>query len=95
MFGKTAVHDNPVVGNEDRGRLFTKALASLHTIMVKVLYVIKQSILDTSLGDEFLITRVRAPDTNEWEKVSHLMEYVKVGQDRSLVPGGKIMGMGG
>ena len=45
--------------------------------------------MDMSLGVEFLTVRVRAPNTNEWEKVSHPMEYVRVGQDQSLVPGGK------
>ena len=45
--------------------------------------------MDTSLDVEFLTVRVKAPDTNEWEKVSHLMEYVRVSQDQPLVPGGK------
>ena len=57
--------------------------------MAKVLYVIMRLILDTSLGVEFLIMRVGAPDTNEWEKVSHLMEYSRGGRDQSLVPSGK------
>ena len=62
---KTAVHDNLVAGNEDRGRLSIKALASFHKIVAKVLYVIKRSILDTSLGVEFLTMRVRAPNTDD------------------------------
>ena len=45
--------------------------------------------MDTSLRVEFLTMRVGAPNTNEWEKISHPMEYVRVGQDQSLVPGGK------
>ena len=45
--------------------------------------------MDTSLGVVFLTVRVRATSTNEWEKVSHPMEYVRVGQDQSLVPGGE------
>ena len=31
--------------------------------------------MDTSLGAEFLTLRVRDANTNEWEKVSHPMEY--------------------
>ena len=57
--------------------------------MAKVLHDSKSSILDMSLGVEFLTTRVRSPGTNEWEKVSHLMEYSRGDQDQSLVPGGK------
>ena len=41
--------------------------------------------METSLGVEFLTARVRAPDTNEWDKVSHLIEYSK----GTPVPGGK------
>ncbi len=42
-----------------------------------------------SLGIEFLTVRVRAPDTNEWGRESHLMEYSRISRDQSLVPGGK------
>ena len=89
---KTAVHDNLVEGNEDHGRGSTKALAPFHTIMAKVLYVSKWPILDTNLGVEFLTMRVKTTDTNEWGKEGHLMEYLKISQDQSLVPGGKMMG---
>jgi hypothetical protein len=85
----TAAHDNLVTGDEDHARLSIKAVASSHTIVARVLYVIKRSIMDTSLDVEFLTMRVRDPNTNKWEKVSHPMEYVRVGQDQSLVPGGK------
>ena len=54
-----------------------------------VLYVSKRPILDTSLDFECLTMRLRATDTNEWEKESHLMEYSRGGQDQSPVPGGK------
>ena len=45
--------------------------------------------MDTSLGVAFLTLRVRAANTNEWEKVSHPIEYIRVGQYQSLVTGGK------
>ena len=70
----TAAHDNLITTDEDRASQSIQAVASSHTIVAKVLYVIKSSIMDTNLGVEFLTKRVRAPDTNEWEKVSHLME---------------------
>ena len=85
----TAAHDNLVTGDEDCARLSIKAVSSSHTFVARVLYVIKRSIMDTSLGVVFLTVRVRAPNTNEWEKVSHPMEYVKVGGDQFQDPGGK------
>jgi hypothetical protein len=75
----TAAHDDVVTGDEDRARLSTKAAVSCHTIVARVLYVIKRSIMDRSLDVEFLTVRVRTPNTNKWEKMSHPMEYVRVG----------------
>ena len=51
------------------------AESSSHTTMEKVLYVSKQARLDTNLSIAFLTTRVRAPDTDVWEKLSHLIEW--------------------
>ena len=62
---KTAIHDNLVTGNDDRRSLSTKALASLYTIVAKVLFVSMSRILDKSLGVEFLTMRVGAPNSNE------------------------------
>ena len=70
----TAAHDNCVPC-----KLSIVAVESAHTIVPRVLYVIKRSILGTSLGVEFLTMRVRAPNTDEWEKVSHLTEYLRGG----------------
>ena len=53
---KMSAHDNLPSGNDDRKRLSTKALASLHLIVAKVLYASKRSILDMSLGVEFMNT---------------------------------------
>jgi len=82
---KTAVHDNLVAGNEDHGRASTKALAPFHTIVAQVLYVSKWPILDTNLGVEFPTMRIKTPNTNEWGKEGHLMEYLKISRDRFLV----------
>ncbi len=46
----TAAHDSLVTGDEDRARLFIVAVASSHTIVARVLYVIKRSVMETSLG---------------------------------------------
>jgi hypothetical protein len=74
---KTAAPDNLFVVNEDCETLSLEAAASFHTIDAKTLYVTKRARLDTCLNIAFLTTRVRAPDTDDWEKLCHLMEYLR------------------
>ena len=40
---------------------------------------------DVSTAIAFLTTRVRAPDINDWRKLSHLMEYLRVDRLCSLI----------
>ena len=49
----------------------------------------KRAILDTSLSVALPTTRVRAPGIDNWEKISHLMDYLNGDQDQSLLPSGK------
>jgi hypothetical protein len=48
-------------------------------------YVTKRARPDTCLNIAFLTTSVRAPDTDDWEKLCHQMEYLRGDQDRPLV----------
>jgi hypothetical protein len=61
--------------------------ADFHTIIAKTLYVTKRSRLDICLAIAFLTTRVRAPDKDDWEKLRHLMEYLRKDHARPLVLG--------
>ncbi len=70
---KTAAPDNLFVVNEDCMKLSLEAAASFHTIVAKTLYVTKRARLDTCLNIVFLTMRVRAPKTDDWEKLCHLM----------------------
>jgi hypothetical protein len=78
---KTAAPDNLFVVNEDCKKLSLEAAVSFHTIVAKTLNVTKQARPDTCLNIAFLTTRVRAPDTDDWEKLCHLMEYLRGDQD--------------
>ena len=78
---KTAALNYLFVVNEDCEKLSTEAAASFHTIVAKLLYVSKISRPDTSLSVAFLSTRVRSPDTDDWIKLSHLMEYLRGDRD--------------
>jgi hypothetical protein len=79
---KTAAPGNLFVVNEDCKKLsLLEAAASFYTIVAKTLSVTKRARPDTCLNIAFLTTRVRAPDTDDWEKLCHLMEYLRGDQD--------------
>ncbi len=71
--------------NKDCKKLSLEAVASFHTVVAKTLYVTKCARLDTCLNIAFLTTRVRAPKTDNWEKLCHLIEYLRGDQDQPLV----------
>ncbi len=71
---KTPAPDNLFVVNEDCDKLWEAASADIHTIVAKTLYVTKRARPDTCLEITFLTTRVRAPDTDDWEKLCHLVK---------------------
>jgi hypothetical protein len=80
-FKSSAAPDNLFAVKEDYKKLSDKAAAAFHMIVAKVLYVTKRARPDTRLAIAFLTTRVRAPDTDDWEKLCHLMEYLQGDHD--------------
>lgn len=84
---KSAAPHNLFIVNEDCEKVPSKVGAVFHTIVAKMLYVTKRARPDTSLAVAFLTTRVRAPDTDDWEKLCHLMEYLRGDLQRPLVLG--------
>jgi hypothetical protein len=90
---KTPAPDNLFVVNEDCDKLSEAVSADFHTIVAKTLYVTKRARPDTCLAIAFLTTRVRAPDTDDWEKLCHLMEYLRGDRDRPLVLGANNNGL--
>jgi hypothetical protein len=90
---RTAAPDNLFVVNEDCEKLGIEAAGCFHKVVAKMLYLSKQARPDTSLSVAFLTTRVRAPDTDDCGKLSHLMEYLRADKDRPLVLGGENEGL--
>ena len=82
---KTPAPDNLFVVNEDCEKLSEAASADFHTIVAKTLYVTKRARPDTCLAIAFLTTRVRAPDVDDWRKLSCLMEYLRNDRLRPLI----------
>ncbi len=89
----SAAPDNIFVINDNCEKLSDKAAAAFHTIGAKALYVTKRARPDISLAFAFLTTRVRSPDTDDWEKRSHLVEYLRGDRDRPLLLGTDNEGM--
>jgi hypothetical protein len=84
----SAAPDNLFAVDEDCKKRSYDVAAAFHAIVAKVLYVTKRARPDTSLAIAFLTTRVRAPDTDDWEKLFHLMEYPRGDHDRPLILSG-------
>ena len=67
--------------NKDCEKLSEGAAADFYTVVVKTLLVTKQARPDTCLAITYLTTRVRAPKTDDWEKLCYLMEYLRGDHD--------------
>ncbi len=73
--------------NEDCEKLPEDMAANFHTIVTKTLYMTKRARSDTCLSVAFLSTKVRAPNRDDWEKLRHLVEYLRKDSTRPLVLG--------
>ncbi len=83
----SAAPDNLFVANEDCKKLSNEAAAAFHTIVAKALFVTKRARPDISLAIAFLTTQVRSPNIKDWEKLGHLMEYLRGDRIRPLILG--------
>jgi hypothetical protein len=84
---KSAAPDNLFMVNEDCKKLSNEAAAAFHTIVAKALYVTKRARWDINLAIAFLTMPVRSPNIEDWEKLCHLMEYLRGDRDRPLILG--------
>ncbi len=80
-----AAPDDSFVVNEDAEKLSEEGATAFHNLVAKTLYVSKHARTDVSTALAFLTTRVRAPDVDDWRKLSHLMEYPRVDRLRPLI----------
>ena len=73
----SAAPDNLFKVNEDCEKLSTKRAVEFHNLVAKMLYATKRARPDTCTAIAFLTTRVRAPDIDDWAKLTHLMKYLR------------------
>jgi hypothetical protein len=68
-------------------------VAAFRTIVAKAVYVTKRARPDIRLAIAFLTKRIRSSDTEDWEKLCHLLEYLRGDRDRPLILGADNEGM--
>ena len=91
---ETPAPKNLFTVDEDCVKLPEDMAADFHTIVAKTLYVTKRARPDICLAIVFLTTsRVRAPDKDDWDKLHHLIEYLKKDHDLPLVLGAENNGL--
>jgi len=81
----SAAPDDLFVVNEDAEKLSEEGSTAFHNLVGKTLLVSKRARPDVSTAIAFLTTRVRAPDIDDWRKLSHLMKYLRVERLRPLI----------
>ena len=62
---------------EEQGQLF-------HNLVAKLLYLSKQTRQDIQTAVAFLCTRVREPDTDDYKKLTKVMQYIRNTKDITL-----------
>jgi hypothetical protein len=74
----SAPPDDLFILDEDAEKHSKEGSTAFHNLVAKTLYVRKHARPDVSTAIAFQTTRVRTPCINDWRKLSHLMDYLKV-----------------
>jgi len=77
----SAAPDDLFVVDKDAEKLREESSIAVHHLDVS-----KRARPEVSRAIAFLTTRVRAPDVDDWRKLSHLMKYLRVDRLRPLIP---------
>jgi hypothetical protein len=70
--------------DKDATKLGKNTKKIFHNIAAKMLYATKQARPDTLVAIAFLTTHVREPDVDDWRKLKHLIEYLRLTKDLPL-----------
>lgn len=83
----TAAPDDLFKVDGDATKLDQAKAKAFHNLTAKMIYVAKRARPDISLAVAFLTTRVKGPDIDDWRKLRHLIEYLRVTRDLPLILG--------
>jgi hypothetical protein len=81
----TAAPDNLFKVYEDAMKLDQAQARAFHNIAAKMIYVTKRVRPDISLVVAFLTTRVKGPNFDDWRKLCHTINYLRVTCDLLLI----------
>jgi hypothetical protein len=73
----SAAPDSLFKVDEDCNNFAQDKAVEFHNLVAKTLYATKRAMPDTCTAIEFLTTRVREPDKEDWTKLVHLMRYIR------------------
>jgi hypothetical protein len=73
----SATPDDLFKVDKDCEKLPPEKAVEFHNLVAKTLYATKQARPDTCTAIAFLMTRVQAPDKDDWNKLVHLMKYLR------------------
>jgi hypothetical protein len=73
----SAAPDDLFKVDEDREKLPPEKAVEFHNLVAKTLYATKRARPNTCTAIAFLMTRVQAPDKDDWNKLTHLMKYLR------------------
>jgi hypothetical protein len=73
----SAAPENLFKVDKDCEKLRPKKAQEFLNLVAKTLYANKQARPNTCTAIAFLTTRVRAPDKDDWSKLTHLMKYTE------------------
>ena len=74
------VNEDAVKRDKDKSKVF-------HSIVAMILYIVKRARPDAALANDFLTTRVRELDEDDWRKLGHLITYLRSTRELPLVLG--------
>ncbi len=80
----SAAPDDLFKVDKDATKLGTNIKKIFHNIVAKMLYATKQARPDTLVAIAFLTMQVREPDVDDWRKLQHLTEYLRLTKDLPL-----------
>jgi hypothetical protein len=80
----SAAPDDLFKVDKDATKLGTNTKKIFHNIVAKMLYATKRARPNTSVSIAFLTTCMRESDVDDWRKLQHLIEYLRLTKDPPL-----------
>jgi hypothetical protein len=83
--GKSAAPDSLFKVDESCEKLKKDKAVEFHNLVAKTLYATKRAMSDTCTTITLLTTRVRSPVKDDWNKLVHLMRYIRGTHTMTLI----------